>query len=377
VDLKQELPAGKASLNTDLAKDLASLAVDGGLVIIGVEDHHSHAGSVCGVELARLADRVDQIARDKVRPSLVVRCHEVPDPGRPGWGCLLIHVPPSSIAPHMVDHVYYGRGDRANIRLGDEQVRLILDERSRGRVDIVTDLRRMVDDDPISSEERQNGHIYLMAHPEAAAEEVLVDFLSKGDAIGHVNTMLDEIWQDYTGPHFVPQLRQLPYRIPQAEGLAFSTRSPGGRISEVTMVELTIREGGGIGLICGRGSSVEQGAAFSGYEPPRELIAAIVWGMANAFAAFAGRLGDRYAAYQGQWRLGIRLDRLQGVLPADRLIGAPFNRAGHAYTRDEYERVASASTEELINSTNSVAERLVAPLFRGLGIAHLYLPSSS
>src|SRR6266540_7148296 len=38
VDLKQELPSGKAKHNTDLAKDLASLAVDGGLLVIGVED---------------------------------------------------------------------------------------------------------------------------------------------------------------------------------------------------------------------------------------------------------------------------------------------------------------------------------------------------
>jgi hypothetical protein len=67
-----------------------------------------------------LADRVDQVARDKVQPPLVVRSQEVSD--RPGWGCLLVHVPPSAQAPHMVDYVYYGRGDRANVRLGDEQV---------------------------------------------------------------------------------------------------------------------------------------------------------------------------------------------------------------------------------------------------------------
>jgi hypothetical protein len=63
VDLKQELPAGKRTHNTELAQDLASLAVDGGLLVVGVEDHDSRAGKVCGVELARLADRVDQVAR--------------------------------------------------------------------------------------------------------------------------------------------------------------------------------------------------------------------------------------------------------------------------------------------------------------------------
>jgi hypothetical protein len=91
VDLKQELPTGNRTHNTELAKDLASLAVDGGLLLIGIEDHNSYAGAVRGVELARLADRVDQVARDRVRPSLVVRSHEICDPDRPGWGCLLIH----------------------------------------------------------------------------------------------------------------------------------------------------------------------------------------------------------------------------------------------------------------------------------------------
>jgi hypothetical protein len=28
----------------------------------------------------------------------------------------------------MVDYVYYGRGDRANVRLGDEQVRAIIED---------------------------------------------------------------------------------------------------------------------------------------------------------------------------------------------------------------------------------------------------------
>jgi hypothetical protein len=72
VDLKQELPAGKRTHNTELAQDLASLAIDGGLLVVGIEDHDSRAGKVCGVELARIADRVDQVARDKVRPSLGV-----------------------------------------------------------------------------------------------------------------------------------------------------------------------------------------------------------------------------------------------------------------------------------------------------------------
>jgi hypothetical protein len=47
-------PAGKRTANNGLAQDLASFAVDGGLPVIGVEDHNSRAGKVCGVDLAKL-----------------------------------------------------------------------------------------------------------------------------------------------------------------------------------------------------------------------------------------------------------------------------------------------------------------------------------
>jgi hypothetical protein len=57
--------------------------------------------------------------------------------------------------------------------------------------------------------------------------------------------------------------------------------------------------------------------------------------------------------------------------------GPLHHRTGHAYTRDEYQRLTSASTEEMVTAPDAVAERLVAPLFRGLGIARLYLPSKA
>jgi hypothetical protein len=78
----------------------------------------------------------------------------------------------------MVDHVYYGRGDRANIRLSDEQVRSILADRARSQQDILADLRQMADDDPMREDDRKNGHLYLLARPDTAHDEALVDFLA-------------------------------------------------------------------------------------------------------------------------------------------------------------------------------------------------------
>jgi hypothetical protein len=377
-DLKQELPAGKRTHNTELAQDLASLAVDGGLLVVGIEDHNSRAGRVCGVELAGLADRVDQVARDKVRPSLVVRSREVPDPDRPGWGCLLIHVPPSAEAPHMVDYVYFGRGDRANARLSDEQVRAVIEDRRRSRTDVLAELRRMAEDDPIPADARQLGHLYLLAQPETAAEEALVELLARGDTMRILQEIIELIVRQRgnSTTRFAPDVHRLLNRVPRAEGLALTSYHPeDGPGSEQTLLELVIREDGGIRLTCGRGTDAFPSPRLAPSDrPPMAVIAILVLGLTHFVAALAGRLADEYAAYQGQWRLGIRMDRLRGAVPLDLLEGHPLHRPGHPYTRDICEKVTSASTEELVNAPHAVAERLVAQLLRGLGIAARYLP---
>jgi hypothetical protein len=236
----------------------------------------------------------------------------------------------------------------------------------------------MADDDPITADERQLGHLYLLAQPETAAEEALVEFLARADAMGVIQEILGSIVRERgsntTG--FDPDVQRLWDRIPRAEGLALTSYSAeDGPGREQTLLELVIREDGGIRLTCGKGTSVFPGPGLLPPDrPAMVIIAMLVLGLTHSVAALAGRLADEYAAYQGQWRLGIRMDRLHGAVPLDLPQGHPFHRVGHPYTRDEYERVISASTENLVNAPHAVAERLVAPLLRGLGIAPRYLP---
>jgi Schlafen, AlbA_2 len=375
VDLKRELPAGKAKSNTELAQDLASLAVDGGMLVIGVEDNNSRAGTVCGAQLDKLADRVDQVARSKVRPPLTVRSTEMPGPDRPGWGCLLVHVPPSAEAPHMVDYVYYGRGDRANIRLSDEQVRAILDGRARTKADVLAELRRMVADDPLPDDVRECGHLYLVAQPEYAGAEALLELLTGADAGRLILESIAAVVRERGEPGFQPDVRDLYGPTPRAEGLAFTSYHPEDGIrTEQVMIELVVREDGGIRLICGRGVYPEVPRfMLPSAGPPRAVHALLVLGLTHAVVALAGRLADEHAGYQGTWRLGLRMDRLRGAVPLDLIAKAPFGR-GNPYSRDDYERGTSAATEELVMTPQAVTERLVAPLLRGLGVGPDYLP---
>lgn len=61
VELKQAIPVSSKPANLELARDLASLSVDGGVLIVGVKDAGGAAGAVVGTSLDGLASRIDQV----------------------------------------------------------------------------------------------------------------------------------------------------------------------------------------------------------------------------------------------------------------------------------------------------------------------------
>jgi hypothetical protein len=66
----------------------------------------------------------------------------------------------------------------------------------------------------------------------------------------------------------------------------------------------------------------------------------LVLGLTYSVAALAGRLADEHAGYQGQWRLGVRMDRLRGAVPLDTLQDA-LRKPGSPYTVTMTNRVSS------------------------------------
>lgn len=158
VELKAAIPPKSPAANLELARDLAALAVEGGLLIVGIKDSDGKAGEVCGTELAGLGDRIDQVSRDRIHPPLVVRPIEITDPDQAGSGCVLVLVDASSEAPHMVDGRYWGRGATGKRPLTDSDVRKILDLNARNRLSAADQVTNFVEDNPLSS----SGCIYVL-----------------------------------------------------------------------------------------------------------------------------------------------------------------------------------------------------------------------
>jgi hypothetical protein len=109
--------------------------------------------------------------------------------------------------------------------------------------------------DPISAHEC--GHLYLLAQPEAAPSECLVDFLERRDAPAIVNQTLNAVRAVREGPSFEPDLMSLPNSTRRAEGTAFTTLSLDYTPYERTALDLEVREDGGVRLTCGAGVTNE------------------------------------------------------------------------------------------------------------------------
>jgi hypothetical protein len=370
VDLKRELKAGRPG-NNDLAIDVAAMSLEGGLLVYGIVDHESRAGAVVGVELAGLADRVDQVARAKVHPPVIVRSVPITDPTRPDWGCLLVIVPPSAQAPHMVDNIYYGRGDRANRKLSDQEVRQAMAIRAQNREDISQQLHALRDEDPVPPP-RQSGHLYVIAHPLAAADDEVVEFITGPSLQTDILLMARNVTQ-HLGGQWGPRLTSATRARRRADGVAFTSYDDPNRIDEPSLLEVVLRENGAIALTCGRGTAALNSRITD--ESRQVVYPGLVLALTHAVMLMAGRLAERTTGYQGQWAAGILLDNLKDVDPFDRVNAS--DQLGVPYSRAEYEHSTTATTMELVEETPAVVERLVGRLLRGLGVDNRYLPYSA
>ena len=114
LEAKRELEPGKAT-NREHARDLASFAVDGGAIVVGLEEIKTDGTfELASQPLDGLRERIGAIARTIPDPPLDVITEAIPSEADASRGHLVIHVPPSAVAPHMVDGRYLGRGTQGS-----------------------------------------------------------------------------------------------------------------------------------------------------------------------------------------------------------------------------------------------------------------------
>ncbi|MEA2177616.1 MAG: hypothetical protein QOG77_913 [Solirubrobacteraceae bacterium] len=132
LEAKQEI----AGNTFKVARAVAAMATAGGIIVYGVaEDEHGRLARLAPIDLHGAAERVDSIVRDGVREAPTIRMVALERNDDPGRGYLVVVVPPSPRAPHMVilngDNRFYGRSATATRPLEEYEVRLLYERQTR------------------------------------------------------------------------------------------------------------------------------------------------------------------------------------------------------------------------------------------------------
>ena len=367
LDLKREVLPGRGE-NRELARDLAQFAIDSGTLLIGVEEVKGSQPTLAPTALDGLAERVEQVARSVVDPPLFVASSAIPSEADPTRGYLLVRVPASAAAPHMVDGAYFGRGDKVRIRLSDAEVRRLHADQNAGIDVVIGELRRYVERDPVDPEMRSQSHLFAVAMPLTPRPDMALSLINGDEAYRLLAALLRRgAAVPNSSDQFSPHLLQGMSFQRRTDGVAMSAGLTNdrqiqqwntGRFQEDAL-EVEFSEDGVVRLMTTRFSDevADEQAVFVTMMPTlvRQLV-----GVAGALAQEMG--------YGGVWMLGVAATGIAG-----RPVHWHDQWAGDsrvAADLEVYERVTSAPTMEMLDRPGPVADRLTGRFVRALGVDH-------
>ncbi len=362
VELKEAVPPSSKPANLELARDLASLSVDGGVYIVGIVDAKGAAGDVVGTEVSGLETRVAQVATGRISPPLPVTVDIIAKLDEPSVGVVVVTVPASEGAPHMVDGHYWGRDAHGKRILTDDDVRRLLADRqtrATGFTERLHDAPARLD--PPGVDER--GRLYLLLEPAAPAPEPVSELL---DGQGVLQVISPAV---RFRPAWHPSFDSIGYGMPHPDGLAAASLG----------TDHTDQQGESyfFVLIADDGTVHISAPAVRRYgrapDAPDVVSTGQVLETMHGAVAIAGHLATEHTGYQGAWRIGALVTKLRGQVTSQALNQASFHRY-LPYPSDEYVGIIQTTTREMADETPAVVERLAKGLLRGLGVDRRFLP---
>jgi hypothetical protein len=362
VELKEAVPASSRPANLELAKDLASLSVDGGVLIVGIADAKGAAGEVVGTELSGLVSRIAQVASGRVAPPLPVMTDVIDKPDEPGTGLLVVTVPASESAPHMVEDRYWGRDAHGKRALSDGEVRRLLADRqarAAGFTDALRELPARLDPPGLG----ERGRLYVFLQPGSAAPQPVGDLLAGQHLMQVVVPALG------FNPQWGPSYSSINHGVPHPEGLAASSASTDEAITDSEdFFFLLLSDDGAVHVSAPAVRNYGRGPEAPEVVSPGQMLETI-----HGALAIAGHVAAQHTGYQGLWRTGVFVTRLRGLVPSQAHSHVGF-RSYPPFPADEYLATTPTTTREMSEAASAVVERLARRLLRGLNVDQQFLP---
>ena len=371
-DAKREQPP-PIGRNVDIAIDLASFAVDGGRILYGLSDPRSPTAPMVRApfDISGLPERLDQVAGGGfIDPPLRITCEPIASDEHPGLGYLLVVIPISPDAPHQVGGKYRGRGDTTNIVLSDAEVRRLHSERGRHAVDMAQLLDAEVARDPTTADLRTQGHLFVIAQPLVPRPDLLARSLGSAKDwwawLNGTSTRLLEARAEDAAPYLLGASVS-----PRPDGWAMHTYEigadrhlrPNGEspVREDNLLDLEVRDDGGLRLFCGRASSVLNRPAPVDFVV-HKLIVTLTYRVVHAALAVSDQTD-----YLGAWGFAVGITGIGRALVDDSVYG------GLMRVIDDYAQSVSVSLAEL-QDPKAVVMRLLGRWYRGIGMPD-FVPS--
>jgi hypothetical protein len=396
IDFKRQVyptpkdPSGKNSQgerqrgHAELARDVASMTARGGFIVYGVGEDKSTTPSTftpCPMPLhPGIKDDIDRAVRDRVTPPVYIEVTILEEPAHSGTGFIVVEIPDSEFAPHMVDERYFGRSDSGRTTLSDHEVEHLMLQRARRGQRIQPEMDLTRDADPI----QHLGvpaipHGYFTAVPVHGWHDMFADYTRDRAAQENLIRLCNETAarsaQERGGSvEDVAMGRMTNHRRgaePHGAWLLNWASEPADGISRMVGVD----DDGTVRLVDLSAGSTRSGhhavqeMAFSNSSSPLPALLPSIYEL-----TFRRRVRDMLdlvvalsnaVSYRGGWLLGVHLQGLQGRV-SQALSEMRWISPGE-YGANNYTFTARATHRQLSETPQEVTRTLLLRLFRGLG----------
>jgi hypothetical protein len=378
VDFKEALPEGKSG-NKSIAKDLASFSIDGGHLIVGVAE--SADGFILKpISLSNQSERVEQIALSLVEPPVFIRTDFIPSVLHPGRGYLIINVPASDFAPHMVEDRYMARSDKTQRTLSHTEVFRFHESRAKSSERLSQEIKKQIARDPIPPDIRTFPHLHITATPRLATSPLFLEILRDDNCFNRLRDLLKlaaertPLTKSSSRNHLVTVVTSFALRH---DGVALYSgnihknrafKDPGARHPE-GITEIEFSQEGQIRFFNGQVGyrNIENGAEGSpGIEPQwiveqaRELLELVA-------------IASRSVNFGGRWDFSLAITGISG-LRVFRGTDRWFDDFRYESNSEDYVCHASADLFQLDRDSGEVLEILLGRFIRSIGMEKHFRP---
>ena len=358
-EFKREIGSSKTARKR-FAQELASLALDGGQLIVGIADEKDRSGEESALvpfPLEGEIERIEAIAGSIPDPPVSLFCTPIRSDGDDDMGYILVEIPASAAGPHMVDGTYYGRSGTSKRPLTDPEVVRLHDLRQRRAEAAQRELEGFFERGAtLLKDAPTTGRLYIVASPIVPKASMALRWWEP-----HGEQAVQELFQPARGPGAIGPLAKLHFQSRTIDGLMASS-SPienpedWARTGELQIVEIS--EDGVLRGMHGRVVSHQEGR-----DP--QLLPQTVLLFTRRILEAAAILSETLH-YTGLWSIAVRVSGLAG---STAYLGEPSFRQPLRYPGDAASGNTTAGLSDLRLKPGYVTDQLLGQMLRAAGIA--------